>query len=329
MRAIVVDHPGGPEVLQWRDVAALTPGAGEVLVRVRAAGVNRADLLQRMGKYPPPPGESGTIGLEIAGEVLEPNGARDQAGRGFARGERVMALLAGGGYAEQASVPAGQAMRVPENLSFAEAAAIPEVFITAWLNLLVLGRLAPGELAIVHAAASGVGTAALQLARVAGARVLATASAKKLEQLQIFKPDGLLAREEVPGGLREAAARLSPAGADVVLDLVGASYWKANLDALALNGRLVCIATQGGAKTELDLGLLMQKRLTLFGSTLRARPREEKARLVERFSREVLPRFAAGQLRPVIAQTLPIARAAEAHQLLARNELVGKLVLEV
>ena len=332
MQAIVVDQPGGPEVMVLREAPEPVPGDGDLLVAVRAAGINRADLLQRMGLYPPPPGEPATIGLEVAGEVLAAGAGcdgRGPGGRTWRPGDRVMALLAGGGYAERARVPASQALPIPEGLSFAEAAAIPEVFLTAWLNLFLVAKLEAGEVAVVHAAASGVGTAALQLCRGVASRVIATASAAKLEGLRTLGATDLLARDEVPerlaGFVRAAAGR----GADVILDLVGASYLEANLAALGLHGRLCCVSTQGGLRGSLDLGALLQRRLSILGSTLRTRSPRQKAKLCQDFAARALPRFAAGELRPVLARTFPLAEAGAAHALLASNQITGKIVLTI
>ena len=322
MRAIVIKAPGGPEVLEVGELPDPKPGPGELLVRVRAAGVNRADLLQRMGRYPPPPGEPETLGLEIAGEVVEPNPP-------FAHGDRVMALLGGGGYAELARVQAAQAMPIPEKMSFAEAAAIPEAFLTSWLNLFMLGRLAPGEVAVVHAAASGVGSAALQLCRGVASTVLATASPAKHAACLELGATRVLAREEVPATLAGAVRQAAGRGADLIFDLVGASYLEANVAALGLQGRLCCISTIGGSKGTLDVGALLTRRLTLMGSTLRSRSREQKAKLVADFAQKALPRFRTGELRPVLARTYLLADAREAHAALERNEVVGKVVLLV
>jgi tumor protein p53-inducible protein 3 len=320
MRAVIVKSPGGPEVLQIAQVPDPQPRPGDLLVRVRAAGLNRADLLQRLGHYPPPPGESEILGLEIAGEVVQGAGA-------FEPGDRVMALLAGGGYAELARVPSAQAMRIPDRMSFTDAAAIPEAFLTAWLNLMMLGRLARGEVAVVHAAASGVGSAALQLCRGIASVVLATASEPKHRACLELGATHVLARDQVPSALAETVQRIAGRGADLVFDLVGASYLEANVAALGLQGRLCCLSTMGGAEATLDLGALLGRRLTILGSTLRNRSPEQKAKLVADFSRNALPRFATGELRAVVGRTVPLERAREAHEAMAGNEVVGKIVL--
>ncbi|HET9754783.1 MAG TPA: NAD(P)H-quinone oxidoreductase [Myxococcales bacterium] len=321
MRAIVVTHPGGPEAMQVAEVPDPQPREGDLVVRVRAAGVNRADLLQRMGRYPPPPGEPETIGLEIAGEVEHPAGP-------WKRGDRVMALLAGGGYAEKARVPAAQAMAVPERLSFEEAAAIPEAFLTAWLNLATLGALAPGHVVVVHAAASGVGSAALQLCRGIAGVILATASPAKHDACRALGATHVLAREDVPSRLPEAVKEASGGkGADLIFDLVGGAYLEANIAALGLQGRLCCISTMGGGKATLDLNAMLRQRLTVLGSTLRARSAEQKARLVADFTQRVLPRFQRGELTPVLAKTYPLSHAGRAHEDLQAGAVVGKIVL--
>jgi putative PIG3 family NAD(P)H quinone oxidoreductase len=316
MRAIVVKN-GKLELAEGVPDPVLREG--DLLVRVRAAGVNRADLLQRMGKYPPPPGEPEIIGMEIAGEILE----------GPRRGERVMALLAAGGYAEKARVPEPQAMPIPARLSFEEAAAIPEVFLTAWLNLVLLGGLSKGQVVVVHAAASGVGTAALQLCRGVANVILATASPAKHDACRALGATHVLARDEVPARLAEAVQAAAGRGADLIFDMVGASYLEANIAALGLQGRLCCISTLSGAKGTLDLGALLMRRLTVLGSTLRTRSPAQKAKLVRDFSERALPRFSSGELKPVVAKTFPIADAQAAHDALQRNEVVGKVVLVV
>jgi putative PIG3 family NAD(P)H quinone oxidoreductase len=323
MRAIAIASPGGPDVLRIAEVPDPEPGPGDLLVQVRAAGVNRADLLQRAGNYPPPPGASPTLGLEVAGEVLRPAG-------GFREGDRVMALLSGGGYAERARVPAEQAMPIPAGLSFAEAAAIPEVFLTAWLNLMTIAGLREGEVVVVHAAGSGVGTAALQLCRGVARVVLATASKPKHEACRALGATHVLAREEVPAHLAEAVQAAAGGGADVILDPVGAAYLEANVAALGLHGRLCCISTLGGAKGTLDLRALLGKRLSILGSTLRTRTAAQKAKLIRDFAARALHRFEPGAtnpLRPVLGRTLSLAEAPLAHRLLEGNEVIGKIVL--
>jgi tumor protein p53-inducible protein 3 len=321
MRAIVVKQPGGPEALQIGEVPDPQPREGDLIVRVRAAGVNRADLLQRLGRYPPPPGEPDIIGLEVAGEV------EHAAGR-YKRGDRVMALLAGGGYAEKVRVPAAQAMPLPANLSFEEGAAIPEAFLTSWLNLMTLGALQPGQVVVIHAAGSGVGTAALQLCRGVAQVLLATASAAKHEACRSLGATHVLPRHEVPTRLAEAVRAASGGrGADLIFDLVGASYLEANVAALGLQGRLCCMSTLSGAKATLDLGALLRQRLTILGSTLRNRSPAQKAKLVADFSARALPRFERGELRPVLAKRYPFAEAGRAHEDLASDWVVGKIVL--
>jgi putative PIG3 family NAD(P)H quinone oxidoreductase len=321
MRAIVVKQPGGPEALQIAEIPDPQPREGDLIVRVRAAGVNRADLLQRLGRYPPPPGEPDIIGLEVAGEV------EHAAGR-FKRGDRVMALLGGGGYAEKVRVPATQAMPIPRNLSFEEGAAVPEGFLTSWLNVMILGALQPGEVVVVHAGGSGVGSAALQLCRGVAQVVLATASAAKHEACRSLGATHVLARHEVPSRLADAVRAASGGrGADLIFDLVGASYLEANVAALALQGRLCCISTLSGAKASLDLGAVLRQRLTILGSTLRNRSPAQKAKLVADFTARALPRFERGELKAVLAKRYPLAEAARAHEDLASDWVVGKIVL--
>ena len=325
MRAVVFDAPGAPDVLRLGDVPRPAPGAGEVLVRVRATALNRADLLQREGKYPPPPGASDVLGLELAGEVAE-------AGPGvtaLAPGDRVCALLAGGGYAEYAVVPAALCLRLPDALTFEDAAALPEAFLTAFQALVLLADTQPGDHVLVHAGASGVGTAAVQLARLLGAHAHATASAPKHDALR-----ALGAATTIDYRTEEFDVRVLEAtgghGADVVLDVIGGAYVAANLRALARDGRWVLLATMGGAVAEaLDLRALMAKRLTLFATTLRGRSLGYKARLTERFRAEAWPAVADGRLRPVVDAVLPWTEAAEAHRRMAANANVGKIVLRV
>jgi putative PIG3 family NAD(P)H quinone oxidoreductase len=328
MKAIVITRPGPPETLELRDAPDPVPGPGEVLVRVRATAVNRADVLQRRGLYPAPPGSPSDIpGLEFSGEVL--GGALD--GSGLAPGDRVMGILGGGGYAERLTVPAGQCLPVPEGLSWTEAAAIPEAFLTAFDALVLQAGLAPGETALITAAGSGVGTAAAQIAREVGARSIGTLrSAAKRERVAALDL-GFAAL--LDAGASDLAAQLAaaagPRGVDVVLDLVGAASWPAALDALAPRGRIVAVGTMSGARIELDLGALMRRRATLIGTVLRSRPAEEKAALTQAFAARMLPALAAGRLRAVVDRVLPLAEAAAAHALLESNETLGKVVLEV
>ncbi len=324
MKAVIATQPGGPDVLQIVDRDDPVPMAGEVLVRVRATAVNRADAMQRQGSYPPPPGSTDVLGLEAAG-VIEAVGP-DVVG--WAVGDRVMALLAGGGYAELVAVPAGQLLAIPERFTWILAAAIPEVFLTAWQ---ALGRQAPaepGDWVLVHAGASGVGTAALQIARERGARTIATTRSAAKAELIAEMCDHVV----VPAGADFADRVLAITeghGADIIIDLVGASYWAENLRALAMNGRICLIGMVGGSRIDIDLSALLAKRATIIASTLRARPVDEKAALVASFAEWGLPRFADGRLVPVIHDMLPLSRAGEAHRLLEADDPIGKIVLAV
>jgi putative PIG3 family NAD(P)H quinone oxidoreductase len=326
LKAIVVVKPGGPEVMQLEELADLQPQAGELLVRVRAAGVNRADLLQRQGMYPPPPGASKIIGMEIAGEILA-------VGAGVAQwqpGQRMMALLAGGGYAEQAIVPAAMAMPIPANLSFEQAGAIPEAFLTAHLNLFMpsLGELQAGQKVLVHAGGSGVGSAAIQEAKAAGAQVFVTCSQDKLAACQTLGAD--LAIDYKSTSFAEQIKQFTQGGGvDIILDFIGGSYLSQNLDILNLYGRLILIGQLGGSKAEIDLGLVMRKRLRVTGTTLRARPLEDKIALTQHFSEFALAKFTTGQLKPVLDRVFTLAEVADAHRYMAENRNFGKIVLKV
>ena len=316
MKAILVPKPGGPEALVYGDAPEPVPGPDDVLVRIRATAVNRADLLQAAGKYPPPPGASEILGMEAAGEVE-------------GTGEKVFFLLPGGGYAERAAVPRGMLMPVPANLSLAEAAAIPEAWFTAYLNLFFEGSLKPGERLLVHAAGSGVGTAAIQLAKREGCSVVVTArSAKKCELLTSLGADLAVdtSREEF---LSRIEATFGKESVDLVLDSVGGPLFAPNIRSLRRGGRIVMIASMAGPGAELDLRAVLAKRLRIIGSTLRARPIEEKISLTQAFIRDVLPAFSDGSLTPVIDCAYPLRNAAEAHKRMAANENVGKIVLLV
>jgi putative PIG3 family NAD(P)H quinone oxidoreductase len=322
VKAILFDQAGDSDVLRYDDAPDPQPGADELLVRVHATAVNRADLMQRRGGYAPLPGASPILGLELAGEVLSPAGD-------WRAGDRVMAVVTGGAYAELAAVPAGMAMRIPERFSYQEAAAIPEAFLTAYLNLFTLGRLESGETALIHAGASGVGTAAIQLARAAGARAIATAgSDEKLALCRELGAEPTINYKREPFQERVANAT-GGRGADVVLDFVGVPYWEANMAALAPGGRLMLIGFLGGSRGQLDLGTIMGKSLTIAGTTLRRTPLPKKIAVTQAFAEFALPRFERGELRPVVDRVIPLAHAAEAHQALETNSNAGKVVLSV
>jgi putative PIG3 family NAD(P)H quinone oxidoreductase len=325
VKAIVVDEPGDPEVMRLGEVADPVAGPGEVLVRVRATAVNRADTLQRRGLYPPPPGAPEIIGMEAAGAIDAVGDGVD----GWHVGNEVCALLSGGGYAERVAVPAGQLIPIPEGMSWTEAAAIPEVFLTAHDNLVTRGRLAAGETVLIHGGGGGVGTAAIQLAHRAGARVLATAgSAEKLRRCRELGADaGINHREE--DFVARARELTGGGGVDLVLDVMGASYLARNLEALAPDGRLVIIGLQGGASAGIDLNLLLRRRLTVIATTLRGRSAGQKAEIVRRFVDDALPGFEDGSLRPVVDRVLPLAEAAAAHRAMEAGDNVGKIVLVV
>jgi len=324
MRAVVITRPGGPEVLELAEVPDPVPGPEELLVRVRTAGLNRADLLQRRGLYPAPAGVPAEIpGLEFAGEV-EACGPGATACR---PGDRVMGILGGGGQAERIALHQRLCMPVPASLTWEQAAAVPEAFLTAYDALFVQGRLAAGEHVVVQAAGSGVGIAALQLAFVGGARAIGLArTAEKRRRLE----EGGLAPILDPADERVAdrvIGATSGRGVDLILDLVGAAAWPLHARLLRERGRVVVIGLLGGPRCEIDLGLLMRKRATLVGSVLRSRSLEEKAALSAEFARRMLPLFAHGELRAWIDRSLPVHEVREAHAIMERNENLGKIVL--
>lgn len=324
MRAGAAREPGGPDALRIEDRPRPEPGPGEILVRVEAAGVNRPDLMQREGKYPPPRGASDILGLEFAGTV-------ERCGEGasrFSPGTRVMALVAGGAYAEWAVVHETNALPVPDGMSAAEAAAFPETAFTVWSNVFERARLRAGETLLVHGGTSGIGTTAIRFAVARGSRAIATAgSPEKCEACLRLGADAAIdyRREDFV----EAARRLTDGrGPDVILDMVGGDYVGRNIQLAAVDGRIAQIAFQKGARIpDLDLMPLLLKRLTLTGSTLRARPVAMKAELAEALSREILPHLARGELKPVIDRTFPFAEMAEAHRYLEAGSHVGKVVL--
>ncbi|MEM7409271.1 MAG: NAD(P)H-quinone oxidoreductase [Myxococcota bacterium] len=325
MKAIVLSEFGDESVLQLGDVPDPTPGPGEVRLRVHATAVNRADLMQRRGMYPPPPGAPEILGLECAGEVAELGAGVD----GWKVGDRAMALLAGGGYAEQTVVHAGSLLPIPERLSFEEAAAVPEVFLTVFLNVFQLGGLNEGGTVLVHGGGSGIGTACIQLAKHAGAQVIVTAgSPEKCQRCLDLGADRAVDYRE--GDFVAVAKELTGGeGVDVVLDSIGAPYLEKNLSSLRVGGRLVLIGLMGGAKAEISLGALLMRRLQVIGSTLRARPVDEKAELARAFWDRFGAGFESGALSPVVDRVLPLAEAADAHRLLQASHHFGKVVLRV
>ena len=325
MRVIEISGPGGPEVLVPAVRKVPQPAAGEILIRVRAAGVNRPDLLQRAGSYAPPPGASDLPGLEAAGEVVA-------VGAGVSRwqvGDRVCALLPGGGYAEYVATPADHALPVPKPLGWIEAAGLCETFFTVWSNIFERGRLAAGESLLVHGGSSGIGTTAIQIARARGARVFVTAGteAKCQACLDLGAEMAVNHREaDFVAAVKEATGGR---GVDVILDMVGGDYLPRDVRALAPDGRLVMIAHQKGAEVAVNFAVVMVKRLTITGSTLRPQSLEAKARIAEALRREVWPLLDAGRIAPVIAETFPLDQAAAAHARLESGALAGKIVLEV
>jgi putative PIG3 family NAD(P)H quinone oxidoreductase len=323
MRAVVVTAPGGPEALEVAELPDPRAGNGEVTIAVAAAGINRADLLQRMGHYPPPPGASDILGLEVSGLVASVGaGVAD-----IAEGDRVMALLEGGGYAEIAAVRARQVVPVPANIDLIDAGGVPEVFITAHDALFTRAHLEDGETLLIHGGGGGIGTAAIQLGREHGCRVLVTAgSAAKLARcIELGADAGInYSLEDFVARTRELT---DGHGADVVLDIMGASYLGRNLEAVATDGRVVVIGMQGGTHADIDLGVMMRRRVSLISTALRARPAAQKAAIVAAFAAEVAPRLAAGALRPVIDRILPFEAAAEAHRLMEAGDAVGKILL--
>lgn len=323
MTVIEIARPGGPEVLVPATRPVPVPGPGELLLRVAAAGVNRPDVLQRLGHYPPPPGASDIPGLEVAGRVE----AAGPDAEGWKAGDRVVALLAGGGYAEYCLAPSPQCLPPPRGLGDVEASALPEVVFTVWTNVFERGRLAPGETLLVHGGSGGVGTAAIQIARALGARVFATAGTpEKCAALERLGAERAIdyRREDFVRRVKELT---EDRGADVILDIVGGGDLPRNLDALAVEGRLVQIAFLKGSRVELDLMPLMQRRLTLTGSTLRPRSVEEKGRLAGAVRRNVWPLVESGHVKAVIHATFPLRQAAEAHRLMESGGHLGKIVL--
>ena len=325
MIVIEISQPGGPDVLRQAERPTPIPGPGEILIRVAAAGVNRPDVAQRMGRYPPPAGASDIPGLEVAGLV-------EQVGSGVPEwhvGDRVCALVAGGGYADYCVAPAPQCLPVPRRLDFTAAAAIPEAFFTVWTNVFERGRLKTGESILIHGGSSGIGTTAIQLAHAFGSRVFTTAgSAEKCAVCEGLGAERAINYHDADfvSAVREATGGL---GVDLILDMVGGAYVQRNIDALALDGRLVQISTLAGAKAEIHLPSVMQRRLTITGSTLRPRSMAEKGAIARALRDHVWPLLESGVVRPIVYATFPLRAAAEAHRLMESSTHIGKLVLVV
>jgi putative PIG3 family NAD(P)H quinone oxidoreductase len=316
MQAIEITKPGGPEVLEWREVPDPYVEQGDVLIEVAASAVNRADVHQRQGFYDPPPGAPSYPGLEVSGVVVEVGTDVE----GFKAGDEVCALLAGGGYAERVAVPWQQVMPAPEGVPLTEAAGLPEVACTVWSNVFMLGRLRKGETLLVHGGASGIGTFAVQLAKTLGSRVVATVgSAEKAEQVRKLGADEVINYREQDFS--------DTVQADVILDIMGAKYLEGNVRALRTGGRLVIIGLQGGRKAELDLGALLVKRASVHGTTLRSRSADEKGVIVRSVVDNVWPLVEGGAVRPIVYAEVPMAQAAEAHRMLESGEHVGKILL--
>ena len=330
MKAVEISQPGGPEVLRLVDRPDPVPGPDEVLIKVAAAGVNRPDLMQRQGSYPPPKGASDLPGLEVAGVIaaLGPGQPRSATGRLWQVGDKVCALLSGGGYAEQCVAPGVQCLPIPRGMPVVDAAALPETYFTVWTNVFDRGRLSAGEWLLVHGGTSGIGTTAIQLAAARGAKVLATAGTdpkcRACEALGATAAVNYRTTDFVAAVKEATAGR----GVDVILDIVGGAYTPKNLECLARDGRLVQIGLMGGADTALSLRPILLRRLTITGSTLRIRTPEEKGAIAAALEREVWP-LLPSRCKPVIASTFPLGEAAEAHRVLEAGHVIGKIVLTV
>ncbi|WP_342644257.1 NAD(P)H-quinone oxidoreductase [Rhodoligotrophos ferricapiens] len=325
MRHVHMAEPGGPEVLSVVEGPLPCPQTGEVLIRVRAAGVNRPDIRQRQGAYPPPPGASDIIGLEIAGEII----ALGDGVTGLALGDAVCALVAGGGYAEYCTAPAAQCLPLPKGLSFTEAAAIPETFFTVWVNVFQRARLTGGESLLVHGGSSGIGSTAIQLAKAFGASVFATAgSAEKCAFCQQIGADAAI-NYRTEDFVERIGALTGGRGVDVVLDMVGGDYTDRNLACLAPDGRLTQVATLAGPSVTIDMARVMRNRLTITGSTLRPRPIAVKGQIATELRENVWPTLEAGTVRPIIHRVFPLADVQDAHRLMETSQHMGKIVLDI
>ena len=326
MRAIQITRPGGPEVLELATRPDPVAGPGECLIRVAASGVNRPDVLQRKGAYPPPPGASDLPGLEVAGEIVAGDAAA-LAEAGFVIGDQVCALVNGGGYAELCVAPVGQCLPVPAGWTLAQAASLPETCFTVWANVFDRVALQPGETILIHGGSSGIGVTAIQMARAMGARVLVTVGSADKAAACIALGAEVAINHREQDFVAEAKAATVGRGVDVILDMVAGDYIGRGVQALAEDGRLALIAVQGGVKSEVDAGLVLRRRLTITGSTLRPRTAAFKAQLARSLRAKVWPLIEAGQIKPVIYREFPAAQAADAHALMESNQHIGKIVL--
>lgn len=326
MKAVIFEQPGGPEVMGIGEVDNPKPDEGQVLVKVMATSVNRADLIQREGHYPPPPGESDILGLEVTG-IIEKIGIGVS---GWQPGDRVMSLVAGGGYAEYATAYAGHLMHIPDAMSFVEAACVSEAYITAYLNIFLVGKFTSGETALIHGGGGGVNTAGIQLCRALApdSNIIVTASPGKIDRVKELGAN-LVVNYKEQDFTREVRAFTANEGANLILDHIGANYLASNLKSLSINGRLVIIGVIGGAVAELDLAQMMVKRQRIIGSVIRSRPVEEKNRIVSAFTETVLPLFANRTLVPIIYRTYPLEEVTEAHRAMEQSRHFGKIVLQL
>ncbi|WP_284983653.1 NAD(P)H-quinone oxidoreductase [Arthrobacter sp. efr-133-TYG-118] len=325
MKAVYISEPGGPEVLEIRDVPAPVPGPGEVLIDVVAAGLNRADVQQRRGFYPPPPGASEIPGLEVSGRIAA---FGPEVSKPFSLGDKVVALLSGGGYAQQVAVPAEQVLRLPDGVDLVTAASLPEVAATVYSNLIMTAQLQAGETVLIHGATGGIGTMAIQLAKAYGATVAATAgTAEKVGTAKAFLGADIAINYAEEDFAESLKAQNGGKGADVILDVVGAKYLQQNVEALADYGRLVVIGLQGGAKGELNLGQLLSKRAAIIGTALRPRPVAEKGVIMNAVRESVWPMLADGRIKPFVARSFPLEQVREAHEYFDSGEHMGKVLL--
>ena len=326
MNAVEISAYGPPDVLRLGERPDPKPGAGELLIRVRASGINRPDVLQRTGNYPVPPGASDIPGLEVAGEIVEGD-AQAMAAAGLKVGDRVCALVAGGGYAQLCVAPVGQCLPVPKGMSDVEAASLPETFFTVWSNVFDRARLQPGETLLIQGGTSGIGVTAIQMAKALGATVIATAGSDDKCQACLKLGADHAINYKTQDFAEEAKKLTGGTGVNVILDMVAGAYVAREVGCMAEDGRLVIIAVQGGTKSEFNAGLVLRKRLVITGSTLRPRPVEFKAAIAQALKAKVWPLLESGAIKPVIHSTFPVAQAARAHELMESNQHIGKIVL--